>query len=169
MSGLTIEMDLSDIAEFGSDLGQVRRYASIEMRNATNASLSVLEANIVRRTPVNAGILRNSISQRIDGTPLNLNGEVFTALPYGLPVEHGRKAGKMPPVNAIRVWAIRKLGLSDSEADSTAFLIARAIGRRGTKGAFMFRDGFAESKPIIIRLFESVPNKILARLERGQA
>lgn len=168
MSGLTIELDLSDIVGFSNDLGRVRGYASTEMRNATTASLNVLEANIVRRTPVNVGILRNSISHRINGTPLNLDGEVFTAIPYGLPVENGRKAGKMPPVNAIRVWAIRKMGLSDAEADSAAYLIARAIGKRGTKGAFMFRDGFAESKPIIIRLLETIPRKILARLERGQ-
>ena len=57
------------------------------------------------------------------------------ALTYAQFAEHGRGAGKMPPREAIKPWAL-KHGFTES----TIFLLQRAIGRRGTRGIFMFRD-----------------------------
>lgn len=76
------------------------------------------------------GALANSIQTRLDGGSIPLWAEVYTSLLYAEPAEFGRGPGKMPPVEAIAAWA-RRHGASDPSA---AFLIARAIGRRGTKG-----------------------------------
>lgn len=59
---------------------------------------------------------------------------------YAKYVEHGRKAGKMPPVSSILDW-IKTKPVMPREVDGKlptekqlAFLIARSIGENGTEG-----------------------------------
>jgi hypothetical protein len=42
-----------------------------------------------------------------------------------------------------------------------AFLIARAISKRGTKGAAMFEEGFGENEADVIRILEMIPGDIV--------
>lgn len=65
-----------------------------------------------------------------------LNGSrgvlITNAAHYMAVIELGRRAGsRMPPVDVIRQWAQRRLGLPYKEAKRAAWPIARAIGRRG--------------------------------------
>jgi hypothetical protein len=49
-------------------------------------------------------------------------------------VEGGRRPGaRPPPSSALLAWVTLKLGLTGKQAQSAAFLIARAIGRRGLR------------------------------------
>lgn len=49
--------------------------------------------------------------------------------PHWYYVEHGRRPGRMPPINVIREWTIfRGMGAN------AAFPVARAIGQRGVRG-----------------------------------
>jgi len=57
------------------------------------------------------------------------------------------------------------LGYRGPEADAVAFLIARAIGRRGTKGAHMFRDGFEAAKGTVLDYWERMAERIVDRME----
>lgn len=127
-------------------------------------SLDVAEAQIASRTPVNSGTLRAGISTEMHGTSTNLQGIVLNPVMYALPVEDGRKPGKMPPVEAIQLWVIRKGIGPRGDSRSTAFVIARSIGRRGTKGAHMFKNGFDAALPTIKRIWERVPGRIVRRL-----
>lgn len=139
-------------------------------------SLSVLKQEIVARTPVNFGHLRGSIYTEINGTPANMEGSVAnlhgTTLPavlYGWPVERGRAPGKWPPRDAIELWVVRK-GLARAgtrEASSIAFLIARAIGQRGTKGAAMFYKGLEAATPAIDRIWANLLDSIVEQLAVG--
>jgi hypothetical protein len=98
------------------------------------------EGGVIAATPVGAtSHLRQSITHQISGSGIAIEGRVFsTDLPIKVvSVEGGRKPGKMPPRGPIELWVARKLG-GDARV---AFLVARAIGRRGTKGQFMFRKG----------------------------
>ena len=53
---------------------------------------------------------------------------------YADVVEYGRRAGRMPPPDALAAWAYKKFQLKDwGEAFRRAWLIARSIGRNGTK------------------------------------
>lgn len=82
---------------------------------------------------------------------------VYNDAPHALYVELGRRPGKPPPVEAIIGW-LRVKGIRDtstkkatgqrrgkkgrflrSNARGIAFLIARAIGRRGLRGRFVIR------------------------------
>lgn len=56
---------------------------------------------------------------------------VYNAAPYAGVIEHGRRIGRTPPLDAIQDWAQRRLGLSRKEAKRAAFPIARAIAKRG--------------------------------------
>ena len=130
------------------------------------------------RTPVNVGFLRSGTSR---GEPMLrgsvFEGEVMNPLSYGLPVEYGRKPGKMPPVDAIQLWVTRKqlagtysiktqkrLGsYADQEAQDrqAAWAIAKKIAKHGTKGAFMFRDGLQAAKPQVDSLWEALLGRIV--------
>ena len=53
--------------------------------------------------------------------------------PHAWFVINGRKPGKMPPIADIMPWVAKKLGASGTALRSVAFLVARKIGRKGTK------------------------------------
>ncbi len=103
------------------------------------------------------GFLRGSIAGEVTGRSLStLKGQVASPAKYALPVEAGRGRGKrMPPWSGqagagLRLWVHRKLGVTGRSAiRSTAFLVARAIGRRGIKGRYMFRDALKNNLPRI--------------------
>lgn len=71
-------------------------------------------------------------------------GVNITMLDYWQAVDEGRRAGKMPPVSKIQEWLtypnVRdkiRFGQSDApiqDIESVAFVIARKIGREGTRG-----------------------------------
>lgn len=161
---LELRIDLSELERFAADLPAFDATVITEQRAAMHASLAGLEQAITVRTPVNAGTARQGWTHQVTGSPARLLGEEFNPVAYAMPLETGRRPGKQPPTDAILLWATRKLGLTGNEARSAAFLIARAIGRRGTQGAFMLRDGWAEATPLIIRLHESIPAKAMAKL-----
>jgi len=165
--GLNITVDLSAIERFAQALAASPEIAGEENYRAVTGVIAAAEQLIAGNTPTGAtGNLRGSITSEIRGTPLDLAGEIFTPLLYGEPVEYGRKPGRPPPSDAIRVWVVRKLGLEGKEADSAAYLIARAIGRRGTQGAHMFQNGIEATQPIADRLFAAIPERVFERIEK---
>ena len=132
------------------------------------SALATLEGAIKARTPVNSGLLRGSVTSVMYGVPVaygrSIEGAVGTPISYGAPVEYGRAAGKMPPVDAIELWVKRKGIASEGKERNVAFLIARAIGRRGTEGAYMFRDGFEAARPNIEKGFDRLLQQIVEGL-----
>ena len=73
---------------------------------------------------------------------------------YGTVVEFGRRPGqKMPPVSVIASWIQQKRGLSVAESMRAAWPIARAIGRRGIPGRFMFRNAAARGTSMVVEIF----------------
>ena len=62
---------------------------------------------------------------------------------YAKWVEHGRRAGKRPPIEVLFNWVKTKgIASTDKRARSIAFAIATAIGRKGTP----LRGSYAYSK-----------------------
>ena len=109
----------------------------------TQASMFA-EREVKDRAPTSgAGTLRDSIGAlpvEIGGTAIT--GGVGTSLSYAAAVELGSKP-HWAPIAPLQEWVQRKLGLSGEEAETAALAIQRKIGHHGTKGHFMFRDGFA--------------------------
>ena len=92
-----------------------------------------------------SGELDASIGFRVKSTSKGLDLNI-DMLEYWGAVDGGRKAGKQPPTSVILKWLTypnvrdklrsgqSDASFTDSQAQSLAFLIARKIGKQGTKG-----------------------------------
>jgi hypothetical protein len=88
----------------------------------------------VRTAPKNSGELHRSI--KADIKPLS--ARVFSTANYAVPVEVGRrKNSRMPPLEPIRAWLRSK-----RKDPRLAYVVARAIARRGIKGRFFMKAAF---------------------------
>ena len=164
MFEVTLKTDLKELK------GLTERYpeASKEARTSKlTEAVNLLEAAIKKITPYGAGPihLRDTIHSSVKRSGERIVGMVGTPAKYGESVEFGTKA-HFPPVDPIRFWVEKKLGYSEAEAASVAFLIARAISVRGTKGAKMFETGFSDQEARVMRLLNEIPEEIAKRMNR---
>lgn len=162
-----ITLDFSQVQKFNQALDAfpdtIGRLNTVTMQKL----VTVVKDRLVIHTPVFLGNLRGSYYPQITGEPLNLTGKVISDLIYGLPVDQGRPAGKPPPpIDAIEYWVRRKLGVDGNEARQVAYLIARAIGRRGTKAVNMVQKATNEAEPIKVRLWLDMLNQVVAEFDR---
>ena len=166
MAGPSVTIDASELDTLLRRFPQYENIIFDEMEAAMAGSLEVFKSEVVGRTPVGVtGAARQSIGSFVRGRAPNFEGQVATSILYGLPLERGRRPGKQPPTAPIELWVRRKLNVSDAEVSQVAFLIARAIGRRGTKGAEMFAKGFDAGKGPVDRLWQKVGKKAARRIE----
>lgn len=136
-----------------------------ESRAALNAGVLMFQGAIVPLTPVGVtGMTRKGVQTMVTGTWASMLGRVFNPVAHAMAVETGRKPGKQPPTERLLLWVRRKLGVSDKQARSVAFLVARKIGRKGTKGAFMFAKGFKAMEAKVRARMDEVPGRIIRRL-----
>lgn len=101
---------------------------------------------------------------------------IFNWMPYAAIIERGRRPGTWPPRDAIREWVRRKRIFQkfmwqgpqpkqrkggrhvatlkerqESAIKSAAFVISRAIARKGIKGRFVLQRAWERLRPIIIQ------------------
>lgn len=164
----TITVDVSEWVEFARVLDGSKPMLAKRIKAAMLGALGLIQDWITTETPVNTGVLRGSFGIDLRGQSTNLSGETVTGLLYGLPVETGRAAGRMPPVDAIALWAKRKLGLGGDELVAASWGIARAIAARGTKGAFMVEQAYqrAIQGKEIDQIFEAELEQFLKELAK---
>lgn len=87
---------------------------------------------------VDTGQLQSSIHSRFG----HLRGEVKPTVKHAIFVHEGRRPGRMPPFQpgtALNSWATRK-GMNP-------FLVARSIGRKGTKKNPYMDEAYQDVKP----------------------
>lgn len=130
----------------------------------TQASL-LMEREIRDRTPTSgAGTLRDSIGALpVTFASDTISGGVGTAVAYALPVETGSKP-HMPPIEPLKDWVRRKLGIKGDEVDAVAKKIAWKIFRHGTKGAHMFAEGFAATEAQVRAEIAAAASRALAEI-----
>ena len=85
-----------------------------------------------------------------------MKGVWGTPAKYAESVEFGTRP-HWPPQDPILYWVQHKLGITGPEAVAVAFLIARKISRKGTKGAHMFDDAFKENEARVRKMLEGIP------------
>lgn len=99
---------------------------------------------------------------------LPTGGRLFNTRPYAGVIERGRRRGaKMPPPRVLEAWARRKLGLSDEEAKSASFAIARAIKRRGLLPRRVL-TGPLTTAQLTRAVMEEIRREVLAALRRAK-
>ncbi len=94
-------------------------------------------------------------------------GRVFSSLPYAIVMEEGRRPGapiSRVGIDAIGLWAQRKLHLSSHDADHVKWAIATVIIRRGLPARHFAQRGFERSKPRIEQMFQILSQQIVAGL-----
>ncbi len=148
-----------------------RRYAQApgvvgeELRRGMREAVLTAEREVVERTPVDEGRLRNSIVTDILGQGADLVGVVMTQqVPYAAVVELGSRP-HWPPRQPLEGWVKRVLGVPATEARRVAFLVARAISKRGTKAVRMFGEGRDAARPAVQRAFRNAARRIRERLQ----
>lgn len=103
--------------------------------------------------PVDTGKLRASIVAGIKSNEFGINGiAVSSNIAYAPHMEYGTRP-HFPPVAALDGWAKRH-GMN-------AFLVARAISRRGLKPRRFMRRALEENRGRIINIFEEYVKKLL--------
>lgn len=120
---------------------------------------------IKKRTPVNTGALRASITFK--GRTPN-RGVLASPLVYASVMEYGRRPGKFPPSAPMQLWVKRQLRISDPAAiRSIAFLISRKIARVGIKGRQMFDKNIKAGWPRARRVMDNIVSRIISRRLSG--
>lgn len=131
-----------------------------EMRSAMTASLILLEGEMKRLVPRDTGRLQGSITHTITGSGASITGRVGPSARYGYWVEYGRSAGKAPPMDAVAGWA-RRHGIHP-------FLLARAIGRRGTRAQPFVAPALRTRRGQVTRLFERIGARVAVFIAGGR-
>ncbi len=103
--------------------------------------------------PVNFGQLRQSTKW----APLAKGAQVFNDAPHFPFMEYGTRP-HMPPVAPLIVWATRKFGVDEAEAEAIAWAVAKKIAREGIAPRGFFAKGMARMQAI-------VPDEITHELE----
>jgi len=163
--GLVLDIDLTGLEAAVAELESFPALLGRELTTAMESSLQTLEREVASRTPVNTGQLRSSIGHSIVSPFPDLVGQVGTPKEYGIVMEYGRKPGsRMPPVDAIQYWVVRKLQLSADEAESAAWAIAKSIAKKGIEGRHMFEEGLKVAEPTIQKIFNNAAGRATAQV-----
>lgn len=153
---------MTDLTMVVQGLPELQRRLSDAPEKLHAANLTAMRKSVLhlageakQRTPVDTGRLRSSINNRVEGIGSEMIGRVGSPLSivnnpaggYLEPVEFGRRAGaKPPPSSALATWASR-------HGIASAYVLARAIGRRGIPGRFMFTNAFKDNIDRVKRWF----------------
>lgn len=137
-----------------------------ELTAAATKATMLLEREVVDVTPVGvyggAG-LSGSISSQVQQLPKGVTGIVGSNSPYAIPVELGTRP-HFPPIDQLVDWVKAKLGVDGAEARGVAFLVARKISVKGTKGQHMFSNTFDAQKDYIQSVYENSQIRIVEQL-----
>lgn len=117
-------------------------------RVAMTAGSLLIEGTGRTLAPKDTGRLAGSITFAISGGGADLTSRIGPSVAYGLYVEKGRAAGKMPPVAALMGWATRK-GIDP-------YVLARSIARKGTKPHPYMQPAFEGNRAKVVSLFEKI-------------
>lgn len=111
----------------------------------------VLVKDARKNTPEDTGATKASITASIKNTNNGIEGVIGSNKKSALWAEKGTRP-HFPPIHAIEPWA-RRHGL-------VAYLVARAISRRGTKAHHMLENALEDNRRRVIQFFEDYNRKI---------
>lgn len=151
-----IEIRIEGLEKLQAGLSAGPTTLAAEVRTAMQAGSLLIEGTARGLAPKDTGRLAGSITHQITGGGANLTSKIGPSVAYGLFAEKGRRAGTPPPVGAVRGWATRH-GMNP-------YVLARAIGRKGTKGKPYMRPAFDSNVSKVISLFEKVGAVVVARM-----
>lgn len=142
---------------------RIERELDLAHERGAAATVNEIRHQIIRSDTVATKGLLNSIDKQFERRGRIrawLAGSVLNYSPFP---EKGRKAGGVPPVDAILRWIVFK-GVTPRDPKmklrSLAFLIARQIGRKGYKGRYPFRSALQFATPQIDAIFDQAIDRL---------
>lgn len=151
MGGMELTLELPDIVGVMSRLDRAPEDIVIQGREAMDDSVGILADAIRERTPSETGYLRGSITEEVARGATELEGRVFTTVPYGLPVEEGH--GVITPH--------REGGRLRLDLPGGTIFRWRTKSR---EGVHMFRNGAIAARDKIIDRFHFALEKVAEHL-----
>lgn len=179
---MDMHIDLEGFREIQALLERAPDLTLQALHRATVKATHFLEGQVKERTPTgDLGALRESIfsetriSNGLGVTPVGVIGVVGTPLNYAIPVELGtrphfpwdKERNELP--RSLVDWVHAKLGKTGKEAEETAWLVARAISKRGTKGAFMFTETIRRHGDDVRGIYREAIRDVVQQLASGSA
>lgn len=159
------------------------------LRTAMTETTTMIASKITPLVPVGvSGRLKNSIGSEVReegiGSVIGRVGSSLKGEEYPAVMEFGRQPGSMPPPDALVRWVHvkglagvrsikthRRMGSKSTQADEdlqVAFMVARAIARRGIKGHFFMKRGLEAGKAGIPRIFKREMDALMEELSIGR-
>lgn len=105
-----------------------------------------------RNAPVNTGVLRASIMPEVVNQGNETMGVVGSNMTYAPPMELGTRPF-WPPLTALETWARRH--------GTTAYVVARAIARRGLRARHYLRRAMEDNRDRIVRIFNDYVKRVI--------
>ncbi len=146
-----------------------------ELERAVREAVALLEREAKIRTPIGATeVARGSIGSEVRrgvsfGRGIRIRGLIGSPQRHVDVLERGRRPGaRRPPAEALELWVRRKLGIRDiQEAKRVAFVIARSIGRKGTKAVEMFKEAAEDNLDAVTRIFDRAGLNVTLKIAEG--
>ena len=164
-----VDIKVEGLEELQAAFARSPQVAEKHTKTAMRHSVNLIEAGWKPNIPRGAtGGYKSSIYTKIEGSGPNITGRVGSNIKspfaYPLVVEHGRKAGKMPPPSALERWVHLVLKVPVDQAKGVAFVVARAIGKKSIKGKFLLTNAYKKSEPKVIGFFGKALDDIVKEI-----
>lgn len=162
---MTFSIRIEGLDAILARLHQAPQIIEEELTLGMHEATLTIEADAKGRVKQDTRMLFRSIVSEV--TPLGaggVRGQVGVlrgpATQYGRVVEEGRRAGAAPPpTDPIAAWLKRH-----GKDPKLAYVVARAIGRRGIPAAPFLRPAFEAQRSKVEDLFKQARNRIVQRL-----
>jgi hypothetical protein len=169
MTGITYTVDAPLLDDELKKLNGYEAVAGQKLRDAMTKSVIKVQGGAREGAPVGvSGRLRQSIGWNVSGGGSDITGWVGSTMKnevYPSVMEGGRRPGTMPPSSALERWVHIVLGVPENEMRSVAYLVARAIQRRGIKGKFFLWNSYLKFRSVIIGYFHVAGEEILKAMK----
>ena len=150
---MAIDVEVKGLIETQRKMTQMARDVhGTPIVNAMRDATLIVQRSARQNAPVDTGRLRASITPEIRATPVEVVGVVGSNVVYAPFVEMGTRP-HFPPTAALETWAARH-GL-------VAFLVARAISRRGIRAVRFLQRAFEDNRGRIVNRFERAIKEIV--------
>ena len=133
-----------------------------EVGKGMSQSALAVQRESAMLAPVDTGRLRASITTEVDKGVIPKWAKVGPSVNYGAYVEFGRRPGRMLPPAALLPW-LKRHGMPAS----AAFVVARAIAKRGIKPKPYMQDGYKAASRTIDRIWVRTSRAIELRWGRA--
>lgn len=146
-----MDIEFRGVDETIDNLGRIDRELS-DTSPAMRKATVLVAGDGKRNAPVDMGVLRASITPSVEARGGETVGVVGSNIAYAPFMELGARP-HWPPLAALEGWARRH--------GTTAYLVARAIARRGLKARRYLGRALDDNKRRIVRIFEEYVQKVI--------